>query len=542
MDLNIKYCTVLSRLEGLPNSNRARAKYRFLILREFEDLFEVNEKEQLGDKYRSKKSAIMYCAQKGISITTFYRWKRAERENGIEGLIPLYGIWEWENEKITFVTVDNKKHKGKKIVVKITLDLHFPLSFLSEIKELILSRTEISPDIKQSSGMLLNYIQPFLKRKFIAPQDLTLTKEEISQLRFYKKGTHKNHSSKAKAILMAHNHHSIFKIVVATGKSRTTIYRWLRQFKEKGLDFVETKMDSTKRDQIFNERSTRVVDILHAPPSNYDINRTSWTYDTIIQAYKQVYDEHLSKGMMQRIIKKTGYTWRHARKVLTSKDPDYQKKISVVLEILRNTREDEAFFFVDELGPYKVKSYGGKSLTPEGLTKVVPQHQQTKGAVEAIAALEAFTNQLTWNFTCSKNSTTIIGMLDKLRNEYYDKTKLYITWDSISSHRSCHLLGWVANHNEKAKESGCEPLIEIVPLPSNAQFVNVIESVFGGMKKAVIQNSNYASKSAMEAAIDRHFAERNIFFKKNPKRAGNKIWDKQAFEVEELAGGLFKKM
>jgi hypothetical protein len=35
---------------------------------------------------------------------------------------------------------------------------------------------------------------------------------------------------------------------------------------------------------------------------------------------------------------------------------------------------------------------------------------------------------------------------------------------------------------------------------------------------------------------------KNQFYRENPKRAGNKIWDKQRFDFDKLAGGLFKRM
>ena len=54
--------------------------------------------------------------------------------------------------------------------------------------------------------------------------------------------------------------------------------------------------------------------------------------------------------------------------------------------------------------------------------------------------------------------------------------------------------------------------------------MNVIESVFNGMSISIIHNSDYESVDAAKAAIDRYFGERNTYFKKNPKRAGNKIW------------------
>ncbi len=52
----------------------------------------------------------------------------------------------------------------------------------------------------------------------------------------------------------------------------------------------------------------------------------------------------------------------------------------------------------------------------------------------------------------------------------------------------------------------------------------MIESVFSGLSQSVIHNSNYQSEDEMKAAIDRYVAERNDFFRANPKKAGNKIW------------------
>jgi hypothetical protein len=52
------------------------------------------------------------------------------------------------------------------------------------------------------------------------------------------------------------------------------------------------------------------------------------------------------------------------------------------------------------------------------------------------------------------------------------------------------------------------------------------------MAKAVLHNSNYESVQAAMTAIDRHFAERNDYYRQNPKRAGRKIWGKERVEPE----------
>jgi hypothetical protein len=67
----------------------------------------------------------------------------------------------------------------------------------------------------------------------------------------------------------------------------------------------------------------------------------------------------------------------------------------------------------------------------------------------------------------------------------------------------------------------------LAPLPSSAQFLNVIESVFSGLAKAIIHNSNYKGTDECKAAIDTYFQGRNENFRKNPQKAGNKIWGKE---------------
>ena len=96
--------------------------------------------------------------------------------------------------------------------------------------------------------------------------------------------------------------------------------------------------------------------------------------------------------------------------------------------------------------------------------------------------------------------------------------------------------------NEWNAASDAGPIIEFVPLPSSAQFLDVIEAVFSGMKRAVVHNSDYQSVEEMKAAISTHFHERNEFFKHNPKRAGKKIWEIDFFQDHDyLRSGNYRE-
>jgi hypothetical protein len=70
------------------------------------------------------------------------------------------------------------------------------------------------------------------------------------------------------------------------------------------------------------------------------------------------------------------------------------------------------------------------------------------------------------------------------------------------------------------------PRIEILPLPAQAQFLNVIESVFSGMARAII-HSDYVSVADAQAAISRYLDDRNRSFAAAPRRAGRSIWGRE---------------
>ena len=64
----------------------------------------------------------------------------------------------------------------------------------------------------------------------------------------------------------------------------------------------------------------------------------------------------------------------------------------------------------------------------------------------------------------------------------------------------------------------------VLPLPTSAQFLNVIESVFSGLARAVLHNSDYANLAEAKEAVARHIDERNLAYQKEPRRAGQSIW------------------
>jgi hypothetical protein len=270
--------------------------------------------------------------------------------------------------------------------------------------------------------------------------------------------------------------------------------------------------------------------LLHSPPSAHGINRSSWKLDDI---YRILADNAhgMSRQKIRATLKSAGFRWRKARRVLTSNDPDYNAKVAAIKEILSELKEDQAFFSIDEYGPFSIKRKGGTKRVGPGEHYVVPQYQKSKGWLILTAALELSRNQITHFYSLKKNTEEMIKMADLLRAESRTCRTICLSWDAAAWHTSKKLFSHLDEVNLQAIQDGF-PIVKTAPLPAGAQFLNVIESVFIGMAKAIIHNSDYPSAEAAKDAIDRYFEERNDNFVRCPKRAGRKIWGQERVPSE----------
>jgi transposase len=312
--------------------------------------------------------------------------------------------------------------------------------------------------------------------------------------------------------------------------SRKTTRRYFTIYSKAGPSMLfgsSTRHAKTPPEDL--EKIKHILDFLHQRPTSFGINRASWTQRALIHAYKERYDELISRRTVERLIKSAGYSWRKARRILTSPDPNYDEKVEVLSRTLMSLTESELFFFLDEWGPIQVRKRGGKAYSAKYDVPRISRPQSSKGTATLVAALSATTNQMTWTFVKTKDTRSMIDLLEILYNQHQAHSKLYVTWDTVSWHSSTLLTDWLDRFNEATRRQAAGPIIELVPLPTSAQFLNVVEGVLSAMNRAVINNSDYSSSDDMKLAISIHFTDRNKHFKDNPRRAGKAIWNADLF-------------
>lgn len=540
--IKFSYITAkVKRFNMNENKNQQIAIFRYGIIHDFicGINFAPHEYTKLLQEKCNRSWRIPFTNGKRISKSTIQRWIQAYKSSS-GNILSLYK--KKRVEKINRYSIDPQTER---ILTRLKMENpYFSIpKLINEFKKL-----NDNTDLKRSTVYRFfkkkNFAKliPESKKNFCKKFIRKITEDENKILNQWKKSNNKTVWQKAISILNA-NKNTIKEISEKIERPIRTIFRWLSYFNKFGLNALERKKrnndNSCKKIEV---KRKRIIEILHAKPNLYGINRSNWNLRSLSNIYEKQYHEKISKSTVSRLIKLSKYGFKKAKKVLTSPDPNYREKVELLLQTLHSLKPEELLFFVDEMGPIRIKKYGGRAFVQKDEKFSYPQTQTDKGSIIFSGSLCATTNQISWVYSKSKDSSSMIDLIEILFNQYYSKSKLYITWDAASWHNSNTLMEWLDHFNQETVLQTKGPIIEFIPLPSCSQFLDIIESVFSGMKSAVIHHSDYQSKEEMKTAISIHFQDRNNFFYKNPKRAGKKIWKIDFFkDIENIRSGNYRE-
>jgi transposase len=223
---------------------------------------------------------------------------------------------------------------------------------------------------------------------------------------------------KAAAVLAYKRGIPIRTIAVSLPLSRISVRKYIRVFAAGGVEALFSSRRRLGGRRAENEQVRKAVfTLLHEPPSASGINRTTWRMADLTKLLRER-GTPVCANVVREITRSAGWRWRKARKVLTSTDPEYREKVHHIQSVLASLQDNEAFFSIDEFGPFSIRAQGGKALVPPGEILTVPQHQKSKGSLIMTAALELSQNQITHFYSPRKDTGEMLRMLAKLLQGY----------------------------------------------------------------------------------------------------------------------------
>jgi transposase len=324
-----------------------------------------------------------------------------------------------------FRSLKNQGYEGGYTIVK---------EFVSDIKTGSISNNSILP-----SRWMLKLLQGKINAlSLINEYGVDLNIEDAEKLVFHICQGRLRERNRAIAVIATLRRIPISTIAQFLMIDKRTVHNIIQRFNSMGVNGVFDFRRGVIRKHEKSKYINALFSILHSPPSEYNINRTSWTMQDLHRTM-QVKGMTINKDSIRKIIRDAGFKFKKAKEVLTSTDPDYREKLKSITKILRNLGDSDCFFSIDEYGPFAIKMKGGLALTDPQKPRVVPQWQKSKGSLILTGALELSSNQITHFYSDNKNTAEMIKLLHILINKYKNKSRIYFSWDAASWHASKEL-------------------------------------------------------------------------------------------------------
>lgn len=209
----------------------------------------------------------------------------------------------------------------------------------------------------------------------------------------------------------------------------------------------------------------------------------------------------ISLAWLHTLLVQFGIRWRHTKTWKQSSDPEFRPKYRRIRRLYGRRPDGGRRICVDEFGPLNLQPRHGQYLAMKN-RKRVKHHRATfsrKGGVRHfLAAYDMETGRLFGQFNAHKTWRQWLAFLKWLRRRYRRGETLHVVLDNYGPHCKAEVLRWVKTHN-----------IKLYFVPTNASWLNRIESQFTALRKFALDDSDYHTHEEQQAAIDSYLAWRN---------------------------------
>jgi transposase len=188
-------------------------------------------------------------------------------------------------------------------------------------------------------------------------------------------------------------------------------------------------------------------------------------------------------------------TWKE------STDPQFWAKYQAIRRLYRRRPSGGRRLCVDEFGPLNLQPRHGQCLACRGkapVKRLRATYNRKGGVRHFLAFYDLETGRLYGRFTRRKTWVQWLSFLKWVRRRYPAEQTLHVVLDNYGSHLKAEALLWAAAHK-----------VRLYFTPTEASWLNRIESHFAGLKKFALDSSDHRSHEEQQEAINSYLAWHN---------------------------------
>ena len=233
-----------------------------------------------------------------------------------------------------------------------------------------------------------------------------------------------------------------------------------------------------------------ICQIARSTPSALGQPFTTWSLTKLVAYLAEHRRLLISTEAVRRILRQAGISWQATKTWKRSRDPDFAAKMARILALYDQPPVDGRVICVDEFGPLNLQPRPGRGWFPRGQpARRRATYTRTAGVRQMFAALDLASGQMFYRFRDRKRWREFLDFCKQLRRRF-PAGRLYLVCDNYGPHHKAEVRAWCADHH-----------VELVFTPTNASWLNWIESEFTALRYFTLDGSDYPTHAAQEAAI-----------------------------------------
>ena len=321
--------------------------------------------------------------------------------------------------------------------------------------------------------------------------------------RWKRQRTNQVHSCRARVILLSSGHVGNREIAQRVGYTPQWVRILLHRFNDAGTEGIAWYpwLHGPHAPKTFTaDLVEQLAELALLPPQKL-IGMTQWSLAKLREyAVEQGLIRSISLEWLRQLLRRLGVNWRHTKTWKDSTDPQLWPKYRSIRRLYARRPARGRRLCVDEFGPLNLQPRHG--LCWAGRTKRVERlratYRRQKGVRHFLAFYDLETGRLYGRFTSTKTWKDFLSFLRWVRRRYRKEERLHIVLDNYKPHTKAEVLSWAKHHN-----------VRFYFTPTNASWLNRIESHFTPLKKFALNTSDYPTHESQQAVIESYLRWQN---------------------------------
>jgi len=306
----------------------------------------------------------------------------------------------------------------------------------------------------------------------------------------------------ARIILLSRGGLNNRKIGFHCGCTATWVRQIIHRFNRGGIDAISWYPYYCARDgprKFFADIVEQVCEVALSPPKRL-IGMGVWSLPKLREyLVAQKIIPSISLEWLRQLLRRCRVRWRHTKSWKDSDDPRFWPKYRRIRRLYGKRPAGGRRICIDEFGPLNLQPRHGKHYARIGHVDRLRATYSRKGGVRYMfGAYDMERDTLVGIFAAKKNWMSFLAFLKWLRRRYRSNEVLHVVLDNGSYHLKAEVLDYAARHK-----------IKFYWTPTNASWLNRIESHFTALRKFALDNTDYRSHEEQQEAIECYLSWRN---------------------------------